>query len=72
MSDSKDERSKLVPKILRNRHTYTLDGYEIVFERVNRYGERAASRTVTELSLTDLEVLADKLNWYLDEGRYQE
>lgn len=48
------------------------DGYEITFERINKYNERSSSLVVSELSLADLVALREELSWYLDEGQYQE
>lgn len=67
-----DERAHLVPHIKRTDRMQIFRGYEIEFERINRFGERSASLVVGELSIQDLEALAEHLNWYLDEGRYQE
>lgn len=57
-----------MPKIYKSRR----EGYEIEFERINRFGERAGSMIVGELTIKDLRELAYALNYYLDEGQYQE
>lgn len=67
------ERPVLHPKVKHVVRTGGRDeGYEINFERINQYKERASSLVVSELSLADLVVLRDELSWYLDEGQYQE
>lgn len=48
------------------------EGYEIEFERINRFGERASSFMVSELSLDDLRALYYELGEYLDRERHQE
>jgi hypothetical protein len=46
-------------------------GYEITFDRINKYNERSSTLVVGGMSLEDLEILRNTLEWYLDEGRYQ-
>lgn len=67
MSDP--ERPHLVPNIRRARHN---EGYEIEFERINRFGERSSSLCVGELSLDDLLTLEEALTVYLDNPRNME
>jgi hypothetical protein len=43
------------------------EGYEIEFEKINRFGERASSLAVSELSLADLGTLYAALGTFLDE-----
>lgn len=71
---SNDGRTTLRPSILKTRRASgRYEGYEIQFTRINEFGERAAGTTVvSELDLPDLEALRDALDWYLDEGQYQE
>lgn len=62
------DRARLVPVIHKSRR----DGYEVECQRINKYGERASSMVITELTIADLQALSYELVRYLDEGQYQE
>ena len=61
------ERPVLHPKVFRaERLSGRNVGYEIEFEKINRFGERASSLVVGELSLEDLVTLYTTLRIFLD------
>ena len=67
------ERPRLRPVITHNvsasGHDY---GHEIAFERIHDDNVRASAHTVGELTIEDLETLRYQLDFYLDEGQFQE
>ena len=64
-----NERPVLRPTVT---HTGRDEGYEIAFERINKFGERASSLAVSELSMDDLYSLYNELGDYLDSEGYLE
>jgi hypothetical protein len=63
------ERPVLRPSVYKTATRSGRDeGYEILFERINRYDERASAHVISELSLEDLTTLHAVLGFYLDTG----
>lgn len=55
------------------RSTLSIRGeYEIEFRRDTDAGDRLGSHVLAEMTLGDLIKLRDVLDWFIDEGQYQE